>query len=330
MQSYYCAAPAKSYFVGCSRGGGQAMVEAQFYPDDFDGIVAGAPAFAWPATAAKGAQESKYNYPNPNDVKPVVTNDNLKLLQNEVIKQCDQLDGSADSVIADPRKCKFDFSKLPLCPDGQSGKECFTKQQVSAIKSVYDPLIIDGKEIYPGFPFGQEAEAGSWDLWITGTSSYFPNAPSLHYMFATNIFKYLVFNDPNWDYLKYDFKNFDAQTVYASSYLDATRTDYSDFKKRNGKIIFYHGWNDPALSAYSTIEHYEGILKGDKDAPSFARLFLLPGVLHCGGGIGCDNVDWVSLIIDWVENSKAPDEVIASKTVQGKTITKKIFAYPKQ
>jgi len=330
MQSYYCAAPAKSYFVGCSRGGGQAMVEAQFYPDDFDGIVAGAPAFAWPATAAKGVQESKYNYPNPNDVKPVVTNDNLKLLQNEVIKQCDQLDGSADSIIADPRKCKFDFSKLPLCPDGQSGKECFTKQQLSAIKSVYDPLIIDGKEIYPGFPFGQEAEAGSWDLWIAGTSSYFPNAPSLHYMFATNIFKYLVFNDPNWDYRKYDFKNFDAQTVYASSYLDATRTDYSDFKKRNGKIIFYHGWNDPALSAYSTIEHYEGILKGDKDAPSFARLFLLPGVLHCEGGLGCDNVDWISLIIDWVENSKAPDEVVASKTVQGKTITRKIFAYPKQ
>src|SRR5690606_16374041 len=126
-------------------------------------------------------------------------------------------------------------------------------------------------------------------------------------MFSTNIFKYLIFNDATFDYSKYDFKNFAAATAYASSYLDATSTDYSAFKKRNGKIIFFHGWNDAALSANSTIEHYDGILKADKDAKSFARLFLLPGVLHCGGGLGCDHVDWVSLIIDWVEKSKAPD-----------------------
>ncbi|MGB2848200.1 MAG: tannase/feruloyl esterase family alpha/beta hydrolase [Saprospiraceae bacterium] len=330
MQNYYCAAPAKSYFAGCSRGGGQAMVEAQYYPEDFDGIVAGAPANGWPAIAAKGVQHSKNNYPNPIDLKPLITNDNLKLLQNEVLKQCDKLDDAADSIIEDPRKCKFDFSKLPLCPDGQAGRECFTKQQLAAIKAVYNPLVIDGKQIYPGFPFGLEAEMGSWDMWITGTSPYMPNATSLHYMFATNIFKYLVFNDSTWDYSKYDFKNFAGQTAYASSYLDATSTDYSEFKKRNGKIIFYHGWNDPALSAYATIEHYEGILRGDKDAPSYARLFLLPGVLHCGGGPGCDNVDWVKLIVDWVEKSKEPDQVVASKTVQGKLITKTIFPYPKQ
>ena len=330
MQNYYCAAPAKSYFVGCSRGGGQAMVEAQYYPEDFEGIVAGAPAFDWPGFAAKFIQGSKYNYPNPNKLKPVITNDNLKLLQNEVLKQCDKLDGSADSIIGDPRKCKLDFSKLPLCPDGQAGSKCFTKQQLAAIKAVYNPLIVDGKEIYPGFPFGAEAEMGAWDMWIAGTSSYTPNAPSLHYMFSTNIFKYLVFNDSTWDYSTYNFKNFAAQTQYASSYLNATGTDYSEFKKLNRKIIFYHGWNDPALSANATIQHYEGILKGDKDAQSYARLFLLPGVLHCGGGLGCDNVDWINLIIDWVEKSKAPDQVIASKTVQGKTITKTIFPYPKQ
>jgi feruloyl esterase len=247
-----------------------------------------------------------------------------------VLKQCDKLDGAEDSIIEDPRKCKFDYSRLPLCPDGQTGRGCFTKQQLAAIKAVYNPLVIDGKQIYPGFPFGLEAEKGSWDTWITGTGSDIPNGPSLHHMFSTNIFKYLVFNDSTWDYSKYDFKNFAGQTAYASSYLDATSTDYSAFKKRNGKIIFYHGWNDPALSAYATIEHYEGILKGDKDAPSYARLFLLPGVLHCGGGPGCDNVDWVKLIVDWVEKSKEPDQVVASKTVQGKIINKAIFPYPKQ
>lgn len=330
MQNYYCSAPAKSYFVGCSRGGGQAMMEAQYYPEDFDGIVAGAPAFDWPAVAAKGIQGSKNNYPDPNNLQPVITNDNLQLLQREVLKQCDQLDGSTDSIIDDPRKCKFDFSKLPVCPDGMAGSQCFTKQQLAAIMAVYEPLIVEGKTIHPGFPFGGEAEPNSWDVWITGTSPYMPNTPSLHYMFATNIFKYLVFNDSAWDYSKYNFKNFAAQTAYAASYLNATSTDYSVFKKFNGKIIFYHGWNDPALSAFSTIEHYEGILKGDKDAQSYARLFLLPGVLHCGDGRGCDNVDWVNLIIDWVEKSKAPDQVVASKTVQGKTITKTILPYPKQ
>lgn len=156
-----------------------------------------------------------------------------------------------------------------------------------------------------------------------------PGSPSLHYMFGTNIFKY-VFNDPNWDYSTYNFKNFEVETRYASSYLDASSTDYSAFKKRNGKIIFYHGWNDPALSAYATIGHYEGILKADKDAATYARLFLLPGVLHCGDGPGCDTVDWVKLIVDWVEKSNSPDQVVALQAVQDKVITKHIFPYPGQ
>jgi feruloyl esterase len=326
MQNYYCAAaPTKSYFAGCSRGGGQAMIEAQYYPEDFDGIVVGAPAFGWPAIAAKGIYDSQLNYPDPKSLKPIVTNDNLKLLQSEVLKQCDQLDGSVDKIIDDPRKCKFDFSKLPVCSDGKGSATCLTKEQLAAIKAVYSPLVIEGKQVYPGFPFGAEAEIGSWDMWITGTSPYFANTQSLEYMFSTNIFKYLVFNDSTWDYSKYDFKNFGAQTSYASSYLDATSTNYSDFKKRNGKIIFYHGWNDPALSAFATIEHYEGVLKADKDAMSYARLFLLPGMLHCEGGPGCDQVDWIALIVDWVEKGKAPDKIVAAKS--GSAATKEIFPY---
>ncbi len=330
MQNYYGVAPSKSYFLGCSRGGGQAMVEAQYYPEDFDGIVAGAPAFGWPAIAAKFLQHSQFNYPDPNDLKPVITNDNLKLLQNEVLKQCDQLDGNLDKIIGNPSKCKFDFSKLPVCADGKAGSACFTKQQLVAIKSIYNPLVVAGEQIYPGFPFGAEAEKYAWDTWITGSSPSMQKQPSFHYMYSTNIFKYFVFNDSTFNYAKYDFKNFAAETAYASSYLDATSTDYSAFKKRNGKIIFFHGWNDPALSANATIAHYDGILKDDPNAPSYARLFLLPGVLHCGGGPGCDQVDWVGLIIDWVEKSNAPDHIVASKMVDGNTATKKILPYPKE
>ena len=328
MAAFYCKDPSYTYFIGCSRGGGQAMVEAQYYPNDFDGIVAGAPAYSWPATGAKFISVNQKNYPNPNDLTPVFTSANLKLLQEYVLKQCDNLDGLNDKVITDPRDCKIDLTKLPLCPNNKAGATCFTKEQLAVIKAVYEPLVVDQKIVYPGFPVGLEAEVGSWDAWITGTAS--DQQPSLHFMFGTNMFKYLVFNDPNWDYSKYDFKKYFNETNFASSFLDATQTDYSEFKKSNGKMIMFHGWNDPALSAYSTIDHYEAALKKDKDLSSYIKLFLMPGVLHCGGGTGCDNVDWVSLIQAWVEKNQAPERIVSSKIVQGKQVaTRPLYPYPK-
>ncbi|MEX2231187.1 MAG: tannase/feruloyl esterase family alpha/beta hydrolase [Cyclobacteriaceae bacterium] len=331
MHGFYCTYPAYSYFLGCSRGGGQAMVEAQFYPEDFEGIVAGAPAFSWPAIGAKFIQGCQKNYPNPKDLsKPVITNDNLKLLQEYVLKQCDKIDGLSDKIINDPRDCKFDFSKMPLCADDKPTPSCITQEQLTAIKSIYSPVMVDNKMIYPGFPFGLEDERGSWDSWISGTSKNLQNAPSLHYMFGTNMFKYLVYNDPSWDYSQYDFKNFFEETRYASSYLDATQTDYNDFKKHKRKMIMYHGWNDPALSAYATIQHYEEAQQKDKDLQSYIRLFLLPGVLHCGGGTGPDFIDWVKQIENWVENGKAPDRIVLSKSENGKAVmTRPVFPYPK-
>src|SRR6185295_12580747 len=125
-------------------------------------------------------------------------------------------------------------------------------------------------------------------------------SPSLHFMFGTNMFKYLVFNDPLWNYGQYDFSTFFADTRYASAFLDATQTDYAEFKKRKGKMIMFHGWNDPALSAFQTIRYYQAVEQKDKTVQSFYRLFLLPGVLHCEGGPGPDYVDCLQLIRDWV------------------------------
>jgi feruloyl esterase len=236
------------------------------------------------------------------------------------------MDGLSDKIINDPRDCKFDFSKLPLCPNDKAGPDCFTTQQLSAIKSIYSPTVIDNQIVYPGFPCGLEAEVGAWNDWITGSKQM----PSLHFMFGTNMFKFLVYNNPSWDYSKYDFKNFFKETAYASSYLDATQTDYGDFKKRKGKMIMYHGWNDPALSAYATIQHYDEAMNKDKDLQSYIRLFLLPGVLHCGGGTGPDFVDWVKLIQDWTENDKAPERVVLSKMEKDKTVmTRPVYPYPK-
>ncbi len=324
INAFYCKEAAYSYFLGCSRGGGQAMVEAQLYPQDFNGIVAGAPAYRWPSIGAKFIQVSQKNYPDPRSMTPVLTPDNLKLLQEYTMKQCDNLDGLNDKIITDPRDCKFDVSKLPPCTNNKAGANCFTKEQLAVLKAVYEPLVLDGKVIYPGFPAGLEAER-DWDAWIAGTQG-----PSLSFLIGTSMYKYLVFNDETWDYSRYDFKNYFKDTRFAASFLDATQTDYSEFKKNKGKMIIYHGWNDPSITAYATIEHYEAAMQIDKDLPSFLRLYLLPGVLHCAGGTGCDNVDWVGLIQAWVEDNKAPERIISSKLSQGKVIaTRPLYPYPK-
>ncbi len=330
IHTYYCADPAYSYFIGCSRGGYQAMVEAQQYPEDFEGIVAGAPAFSWPAIGGKFIQNSQKNYPDPKDLsKHVITKDNLRLLQEHILKQCDALDGITDHILNDPRDCKFDFSVLPACPDSQSNAGCFTPKQLAAIKIVYAALTNKQDTIYPGFPYGGENEEDGWDAWIAGINSNV-TTPSLHYMFGTNMFKYLVFNDPEWNYSKYDFSTFFEDTRYAAAYLDATQTDYTEFRKRRGKMIMHHGWNDPALSAFETIKHYQQAEQKDKNIQSYIRLFLLPGVLHCGGGPGPDDVDWLKLIRDWVENDKAPERLVLSKKEKDKIVmTRPVFPFPK-
>ena len=329
INAAYCKPPSYSYFVGCSRGGGQALMEAQRYPDDYDGIVAGAPAFGWPAIGAKGISIIQKNYLDPKNLAtPVITQDNLKLLQEFVCKECDLQDGLSDCILNEPNACKPDFGKLPRCPGNVASKDCFTESQISAIKAIFDPLVLDGQQVYPGYPLGLEAIDGGIDLWIAGTSPFLK--PSLHYYFSTGIFKYLVYNNPNFNYQAYNFNNFFRETAYASAYLDATNPDYSAFRNSKGKMIIYHGWNDPALSANATIQHYEEAMAKNPDLSSFIRLYLLPGVLHCAGGPGADYVDYVQLIREWVEKGNAPEKVVFEKRETGKTVmTRPVYPYPK-
>ena len=334
IRQYYCSEIAYSYFLGCSRGGGQALMEAQRYPEDFDGIVAGAPAINWPAIGAEFIQNSQAIYPNPDKLDdPVITLANLKLLQTKVLEQCDTKDGLEDRILNDPGDCDLDFDTLPRCPDNSPSDDCFTSKQIEAIRVVYAGASDKQEEIYPGFPFGGENEPGGWKAWITGPNegTMALNFPSLHFGFGTEMFKYLVFQDSTWDYSSYDFSNFSTATQYASSYLDATSTNYSKFEKRGGKMIIYHGWNDPALSAYATINHYDQVKNKDPDVKNYLRLFLLPGVLHCGGGPGPSEVDWIQLVRNWVEKGMAPDRVVLSKTEEEKIImTRPVFPYPEK
>ena len=328
--NYYGDYPKYSYFIGCSRGGGQAMMEAQRYPDDFDGIVVGAPAFNWPAIGAEFIQNTRASFP-VNLTEPLLTSEHIRILHEAVLSQCDMIDGLKDNILNNPTLCKFDFNALPKCQGDIPGEGCFTTQQLDAIRTIYAGIDLGNGFAYPGFPFGGENKPTGWGPWITSPVADLQKIgyPSYQAAFGIEMIKYLVLNDPDWDYLAGDLKSHTRELQYAAASYNATSTDYSGFKNHKGKIIFWHGWNDPALSAYSTIEHFNEVKAKDPEADAWMRLFVLPGVLHCGGGDGPARVDWISLIRDWVENGKAPERVVVSRLVSGKVVmTRPVFPYP--
>lgn len=333
IRAHYGKGPEYSYFKGCSRGGGQAMIEAQRYPDDFDGIIAGAPAQAWPAFGAEFVQNIKLNFPDPEKLDtPVVTRANLELLERSVLGECDELDGVLDGVMEDPRDCSFDPTSLPVCEDGQLGPDCVSEQQRDAIAAVYDPVLNSRGQIHPGQPFGSEVDG--WSDWITGLNKGLyedSGYPSLQFYFAVEFFKYFVYEDPNWDYRTFDVESFEKDTRFVSRMLDSTDPDLSAFKAHGGKLIVWHGWSDAALSALVSIAYYETVEQLDPDVRDYFRFYLLPGVRHCGRGPGPNRVDWDKAIVDWVENGIAPGMQVASKREDGKvTMTRPVCVYPER
>ena len=331
MRQHYGRDIDYSYFLGCSRGGGQAMVASQRFPDDFDGIVAGAPAYDWPGIGALFLQTQQAMYPDPNDLSsPVVTAQARRLLADAILEACDDLDGVTDGILNDPRACDFRPEELPRCPEGGGGEGCVTSAQVRAMQVVYGGARAGGEQIFPGFPFGGEVDAGGWDQWITGAANALgAGTPSLHYAFGTQMYKYLVFDDPEWDYSSYDFSAWHRETETAADILNATNADLTAFKVSGGKLILWNGWSDAAITALGTIQYYEAVQKRHADAGSFARLFLLPGVLHCGAGPGPDQVEWLAAIQRWVEEGEAPERLLATKRVDGEIdMQRPLCAYP--
>ena len=163
----------------------------------------------------------------------------------------------------------------------------------------------------PGSRLGGEAEGPAWQGWITGPSANLLKAygePSSQFGFATQGFKYLLFDDPEWNYASYDFETFERDSARLASIADATDTDLSGLKAAGGKLILWHGWVDAALTAYASIDYFEAVEKSDPDVRDYFRLFMMPGVFHCAGGPGPDRVDWVSAIEDWVERGNPPEQ----------------------
>jgi hypothetical protein len=335
-KAFYGSEPRYSYFNGCSNGGRQALMEVQRYPEDFDGVIAGAPAIPFTNIFASFARNLRAAYPTPAYfTKPVITKANLDLLAARVLEACDAIDGVKDGVLADPRDCKFKLSSLPSCPNDRTAASCLTKAQRQAIATIYSPLTdAQGREIYPGQPLGGENLEGGWTNWIVGSDS--ASMRELHYPSAQPFFaiegsRYLLFGDSTWDYTRYR-GNLYKEARRISAMYDADDPDISKFGARKGKLILWHGWADPALNPLETIKYYQQVLAKNADARDYVRLFMEPGVLHCAGGNGAANVSWLPTMVNWVEKGVAPEQVVATKQdAAGKVaLGRPLCAYPKR
>jgi feruloyl esterase len=289
--AYYSKAPTRAYFNGCSTGGRQALTEAQRYPDDYDGIVAGAAA-NYP-THLQGAQVWTTEITNQSDgyIPPA----KYQLIHKAVLEACDALDGVKDRVLEDPRRCHFDPQAL-LCK-GSDAETCLTAAQVEVARKIYAG---PGASLFPGL------ERGSEIGWATLSG---PKPMAL----AAETYQYLVFQDPNWDYLKFDAaRDIAIADKEIGPVMNAIDPNLKPFFKHGGKLLMYHGWADPGIAPENSVNYFTSV----EDKRSI-RLFMVPGMGHCAGGDGTDDFDKIGTLATWVESNKAPDHIPAAHKTKG-------------
>lgn len=332
--------PEYSYFLGCSNGGRQALMEAQRFPDDYNGILAGAPANYWSHLLTSGLWDIEAL--TADDASYIPTS-KLPAIARAVNAACDARDGVSDGILNDPRKCNFKPETL-LCKNVDAA-DCLTQPQIAALKKLYEGPHASRGKIFPGFLPGAEEGPGGWSTWITGTAP----GRSLIAAFTYGYFANIVYEKPDWSFksanLAEAVKLADEKT---SRILNATDTNLAPFQAHGGKLILYHGWNDPAISALNTIDYWEAVRSklGPAQTDSFARLYMLPGVQHCGGGPGADSFGALNspgpadaqhnvqtALELWVEKAVAPSSLIATKyagfdPASGVKLTRPLCPYP--
>jgi len=332
-----------AYFASCSNGGRQALMEAQRYPGDYDGIIAGAPANYWTHLVTSAIWQLQATTLDPASY---IAGEKLPAIAKAVDAACDAQDGVSDGILDDPRKCHFDPAVM-LCKEADS-KECLTSAQVTALKKIYaGPADESGKQIYPGLLPGAEDGKGGWGLWITGAQP----GKSLIAAFGNGFFSNMVFEKPDWNYRDANVGDIvKAADAKLAKTLNATDPNLSAFKAHGGRLILYHGWNDPAISAINTVNYYQSVVDvmGQDGFNAFARVYMVPGMQHCAGGVGPDsfgeNGPWPTLkdphqslqlsLEQWVEKGTAPKEIVATKFSgpldSGKVeMTRPLCVYPK-
>jgi len=340
VRTFYGNDPQHSYFAGCSNGGRQALMEAQRFPEDYDGILAGAPANFWTHLLTKGLADAQATTLDPASYIP---SSKLPALARAVNAACDAQDGVTDGILNDPRQCPFDPGTM-LCKEGDSEK-CLTSAQITALKKLYQgPQDTKGQKIFPGYLAGAEEGPGGWSTWITGAAP----GKSLLFAFSGGYFSNMVYEKADWNYK--DASVDEAMTAADkknAQVLNATEANLVAFKTRGGKLILYHGWNDPAISALNTIDYYNDVLNRmrGQGPEEFVRLYMVPGMQHCGGGPGPDAFGQggagakdaqhnIELALEqWVEMGIAPNAIVATKyeggaPAKGARMTRPLCPYP--
>ncbi|MEZ0110260.1 hypothetical protein ABH920_004275 [Catenulispora sp. EB89] len=332
---FYGAAPHHSYFDGCSQGGHEGLTEAQRYPRDFNGVIAGSPAGimtelnvfyqAWNVQANTAP-----------DGSPILTPADLAPLHQAVVEACDAADGTRDGLVSDPLGCHFDPATLACAPGRTSTAAafCLTPAQITTVRKLYQgPRDAHGTLLYPGWQLpGSEL---NWAPWLVPVA---PGAPSVDQTIVQQTLRYMVEPgvDPTATYqdVKFTDAEFTRLTQANDGMYDATDPDLSAFRAAGGKLLLWAGWADPEISPVGTIAYYQAVqtaMGGEHATDQFARLFLLPGVSHCGGGDGPDQFDALTAITDWVTAGKAPDSLLSSSVDANgtTTATRPVFPYPR-
>ena len=322
VAAFYSSPAQHSYFTACSDGGREALMEAQRFPTDYDGILAGAPAYNWSTlltSAAIGMQTLL------SDNASYIPAADVPLIHRAVLAQCDKLDGLKDGIIADPRACHFDAARI-TCKTGHS-QRCLTAAQVKSLDTMLSERKVGDTTIPAILPAGGELDPNGWPSWITGPE----RGKSAMAGFGYGYFANMVYDNPKWDFHTFEpVAGLAAAREKTGEALDATNPDLSGFRSHGGKLIMYHGWADAAISPLYSIRYYEQVQQklGNGETASFTRLYLMPGVKHCAGGPGADAIGQFGLpgmkgstsgnnvihaLEDWVEEGKAPESITATK-----------------
>jgi hypothetical protein len=331
---YYARPVARAYWNSCSNGGRQGLIEAQRYPEDFDGLVVNAPWVDQTGYTIGALWNQKALSAAP------LTPGKLELLAKRVLAKCDAVDGLADGLIDDPRKCSFDAHRdVPVCQAGADSDACLTSAQADAVMKVYSGPQSHGRTLFPGYMPGSEAvvraavaNAPPLSAWMGFIVPAQPGRAPADFNLAENILRYLVFTPPrpDYDYRRFDF---DRDTHLLDEWgrqVNATATDLSGLRSRGGKLLMTYGWADQVLEPLMGVQYYEqAVARNGPHTADFFRLFMVPGMNHCSGGTGTDQFDSMTAMIDWVEKGKAPDVLQASRVLDNQVVrTRPLCPYP--
>ncbi len=342
IDAFYGQTAKHSYYAGCSTGGKQGLMEAQRFPADYDGIVAGDAANFWTRQMASEV----WNGVATGTAETNLSQEKLQLIQDAVLAVCDAGDGIADGIVSDPMRCHFDPKKL-LCKAGDSSN-CLTAAQVGAVEKIYSGPINPrtGQKLYPGlYPGG---ELG----WGKNGGQMVINRTATSGVSSSDFWRYAIFRNPQWEFRTFDFDH-DLQTAdeKLGPITNATDPNLSEFRKLGHKLIYYHGAADPLIPAQNGIDYYEKVAAADKGldhTQEYFRAFLVPGLYHCAGGPGATafgtsgpapesqmdaDHDIVSSLDRWVDKGVAPTKIIATKYVdnspaKGIALQRPLCAYP--